>query len=546
MGTGSTGTESSRSATKGFGSAFGNGNDTWSGGIWSSTAIGSGIRSNTQDIGRAQSKSLRTYWTRNQLMRSSDDSNEYPNNEEAITGSGSLLPSSESDSYNMRHGSWTSVDDTSPGISRVHTDHSNASPVLRQHGNQLLPSQPFDTANSTYFAVTPASTNISSRSSQKNFLDPTSGNFESSSGFGLNGGIRSSRQNSDEDSRFVTRKMAFESNDSALAANPARPSMTANVSGYNSSVASRAGSQPPSRSDIDQSSRRPGDVQGNHSSRFPPSMPPTYRQNLSAQTQLYNNPSQPQKNTDQLSPSQLNQLLGDFGNLNFGREGQNPYAVHRDAQYGHLSGFANGHQQDATSNGNEPWNREDDGYARQQPQFSPTGSTSGSLVSNQRAQRNVPFASQYSHSPTNSDARNSHHSPYYSSTGTPPAHQQRGPSRGGFHGGLPTGQAALLDHKLRGLQQEQQGYLVPQNQMRYRNQFSQQAPYEFHPQNTLRPNQFSLYYPMPPPPNLLAGAQVPRGPARDHDLVQPVRSALLEEFRNNSKTNKRYELKVGL
>ncbi|KAI9746400.1 MAG: mRNA binding protein puf3 [Claussenomyces sp. TS43310] len=36
---------------------------------------------------------------------------------------------------------------------------------------------------------------------------------------------------------------------------------------------------------------------------------------------------------------------------------------------------------------------------------------------------------------------------------------------------------------------------------------------------------------------------VPRGPARDQDVGHGVRSALLEEFRSNAKSNKRYELK---
>lgn len=37
----------------------------------------------------------------------------------------------------------------------------------------------------------------------------------------------------------------------------------------------------------------------------------------------------------------------------------------------------------------------------------------------------------------------------------------------------------------------------------------------------------------------------PRGPARDQDVGHGVRSVLLEEFRSNGKSNKRYELKVG-
>ncbi len=461
-----------------------------------------------------------------------------------MTGSGSLLSSSESDSYNLRHGSWKSVDDTSPGLSRVCTNHSNTSPVLRQHGNQLV-SQPLDSANSTYFSLTPASTNISSRSSQKDFLDPTSGSFIAPGAFDLNNTSRSSRHNSDEENRYAARKMAFEGSDAGLPMQSGRPTLNTNISGYNSSVASRSGSQPPSRSDVEHSSRRQSDMQNNQHSRFPTSVSSSYRPSLSAQAPSYTMPSQQQRSAEQLSQTHLSQLLGDFGNLNVGRENQNPYTTYREAPYTNSSSFGNGFPQELMANGNEVWNREDNGYQGQQAQFSPTGSASGSLPSNQNSHRAMPFVSQYAHSPSNSDARASHHSPYYSTAGTPPTYQQRGPSRGGYHGGLPTGQAALLDHKLRGLQQEQQAYMVPPNQMRYRNQYPHQNPYDFPPQNNLRLNQINQYYPMPPNANLLTGPQIPRGPARDHDQAQAVRSPLLEEFRNNSKTNKRYELKVG-
>lgn len=58
-------------------------------------------------------------------------------------------------------------------------------------------------------------------------------------------------------------------------------------------------------------------------------------------------------------------------------------------------------------------------------------------------------------------------------------------------------------------------------------------------------NPLAPYYHMPPVSTMM-GPMIPRGPAREHDAGQHVRSALLEEFRNNSKTNKRYELKVKM
>jgi mRNA-binding protein PUF3 len=44
-------------------------------------------------------------------------------------------------------------------------------------------------------------------------------------------------------------------------------------------------------------------------------------------------------------------------------------------------------------------------------------------------------------------------------------------------------------------------------------------------------------------PTFAATMPVPRGPARDQDVGHGVRSVVLEEFRSNTKTNKRYELK---
>lgn len=323
-----------------------------------------------------------------------------------------------------------------------------------------------------------------------------------------------------------------------------RPPMN---TGYSSSAASRSGSLPPSRGDAGHP-RHPGDLHNVQQARFPTTSGSSHRAILSPQAQPYMMPptaSQGNKLTEQLSPTQVTQLLGEFGNLNVAKENLHPtYPANRDQSYGNSSNTVNGYHQDLMANGNEIWNREESVHQGQQPPFSPADSGTWSLVSNANNHRNAPHGGQYSHSPSNSDARLNPHSPYYSTAGTPPLYQQRVPSRSGYNAGTSTGQAALLERKLRGLQQEQQGYMIPSpSQVQFRNQFPQQNLYDFHPQHGLRPNNFNSYYPIASTPNALPPAQIPRGPARDHDLAQPVRSTLLEEFRNNSKTNKRYELK---
>lgn len=473
-----------------------------------------------------------------------------------MTGSKSLLPSSESDSFNARHGSWKSVDDTSPDLSRVHTNHSNTSPISRQHSNHLIP-QTFtepSSVNSSYFSIQQPSITTSSRSSQKSFLDPTSGSFVASGTFNSNNISRTSRNNSDEEHRYAQRKIAFEGNDAGFGLQPSRPSFNNNsVSDYNSSAASRSGSIPPSRGDTEyavNSTRARGDLTNNQYLRNNTSNTSVtpHRPNLSAQAPPYLIPTGPsrQKYAGQLSPTQLNHLMGDFDKLNVGQENQQSgLAAQRHASDGNSLQFTNGFPQDLVPNGNDAWNsRDDGGYQGHQDQFSPAGSGSGSMMSQSNNHRAMTIATRYSHSPSNSDARYSHHhSPFYSNAGTPPPYQQRGPQRGGHNNNVST---AMLDRRLRGLQQEQQGYMVPPpNFVQIRNQYPHLNPYEFYPRNGLPMNQLHPYYPMPPAPNLLTAPNVPRGPARDHDVDQ---SQLMREFKDTfNKPNKRtYELKVRL
>ena len=477
-----------------------------------------------------------------------------------VTGSKSLLASSESDTFNARHGSWKSIDDTSPSLSRVHTNHSNTSPLSRQQSNNLIP-QPFpesNSVNSSYFSIQQPSTSISSRSSQKSFLDPTSGNFVASGAFDSNNISRTSRHNSDEENRYAQRKIAFEGAETGFSMQPARPTFhnNNNISGYTSSAASRSGSIPPSRGDAEytmNSTRARGDLTNNQYLRNNTSNASNipHRPNLSAQAPPYLMPASTsrQKYAGQLSPTQLNHLMGDFDKLNVGQENQQPtLPAQRDASPGSSFQFMNGMNgfpQEFVPHGNAVWNsRDDGGYPNPQDQFSPAGSGSASMMSQANNHRGIALASRYSHSPSNSDARHSHHqSPFYSNAGTPPPYQQRGPARGGYNNNV---SSAMLDRRLRGLQQEQKGYMVPPpNFVQFRNQYPHLNPYELYPRSGLPLNQLHSYYPVSPAPNLLTAPNVPRGPARDHDVDQ---SQLMREFKDTmNKPNKRInELKVGI
>ena len=465
---------------------------------------------------------------------------------EAVTGSSSLLLSSESESHIVRQTPWKkNADDMSPGLSVGDT-----SPLMRQKSNHSVANTFGDAENgdaTPYLSLPTASGTISSRSSQKNFLDPTAGSFASGVNGSVGGQSRSSRHNSDESDSYGARQTVFGNKDNGLMMHSGRPSLNNNVSGYNSSAASRSGSQPPSRSDVEYSSRQRGDARNLQYTRSGPSHPPSssHRPNASSAAAkttpfVMQGGSSAPDYVENLTPGQLDHLAHYFEQLNKTGDGpQSSYNIPR-IPFDNQVLPANGAY--GLDGQNDSWCLDENNIQSRQAQFSPTGSGTGSLGSTSNQFRGPAFPQQYSHSPNSSDTRISHPSPFYSTGGTPPTHQQRAPSRG-YYNNLQAGQAATLERKLRGLQQQQQGFAMPQiNPLQFRSQLPHQ--YDMQPQSALRMNPLQPYYPVPPAPHMLGGHPIPRGPARDHDMGQQVRSPLLEEFRNNSKTNKRYELKV--
>ena len=97
-------------------------------------------------------------------------------------------------------------------------------------------------------------------------------------------------------------------------------------------------------------------------------------------------------------------------------------------------------------------------------------------------------------------------------------------------------QQAALERRLRNFQ-EQEFAQAQGNSM----QRMQVPPYDYTGYQTARMNPLQGFYPMPHLGGL--GAALASRAHREHDPTQVVRSPLLEEFRANSKGNKRYELK---
>lgn len=134
-------------------------------------------------------------------------------------------------------------------------------------------------------------------------------------------------------------------------------------------------------------------------------------------------------------------------------------------------------------------------------------------------------------------------SSFYPSIRTSPgtASQLRPSSGHRMSGQINDGQAALLDRRLRGLQQDQDLNHVANAAIQQRLSFP--SNYELSGYSAARLNGFSHYLQMPYNP--LSSGIVQRVSNREPDPSQVVRSPLLEEFRTHNKSNKRYELKVS-
>lgn len=504
-------------------------------------------------VGRKRSDSgwvlvvTRQHWSTRADVCCKEEFSTSPGHMEAITGSGSLLPSSESDSWGVHHASQWKADSASPTLSSSHTNHSS-SPMRGQSSNQLLP-QSFpesNAGNSSYFGINPGANMAPSNSNKpprKPFPDPTSGSFVASNIFDP---ARSSRHNSEEENRYSAKALNLGGSDMGYKIPPARHTIQNNLSGYDSSAVSRSGSLPPSRNGVE-SSRFGDDAVNPQYAQLGPPGTTSHRQNLSTHTSstVPQRRASRQRFENHSSPTQLGVLAGDFNKMDLGRENQNLYFAPQKEVANANNTFTHDYSHQLASNDTgDSWSVVENEYPVSHEGYLQDGALPSGLLPHPSHYRGIQFGATYAHSPSNSDARRSQQTPFYSAGGTPPSGMQHRRPKGGTHvNGVPNGDAALLDRKLRGLQQEQQGYPSQPNPLQFRLPCA--PSYEFHPQNTLRMNPLAPFYHVPTVPNLLPNPTIPRGPAREHDVGQHVRSALLEEFRTSGKTNKRYELKVN-
>lgn len=161
--------------------------------------------------------------------------------------------------------------------------------------------------------------------------------------------------------------------------------------------------------------------------------------------------------------------------------------------------------------------------------------------------RSTSFSDRESSSPVASDHRRGLSSPFYSrSSGTPSTVPEsvRTASGSALSNHTSNGQMVMLDRESIGSRpfpMEEQYTLS--NTSHARVPYSQ--PYGFEGYlGSLRLNPLALPYPLPAYHGL-TNPYPSRYPSREHDSSQIIRSALLEDFRANHKTSKRYELKVS-
>ncbi|KAH8768610.1 armadillo-type protein [Hyaloscypha sp. PMI_1271] len=494
---------SDSSQSSALGQTFGTGG-SWqaSTGIWGPNTIGSGFPNVKRDASRSRPSGK-------------DDFLDGP------SGSGALAASSEADPWIARtNGPWNPPDTTSPTLqshsgstSPSHTRNSipTATPqTLLEIQNQYQQSRPGMTQGSSF-----------SRSQPKSNLDPSSGSF-----------------------KFV-RKPSFVYNDDKENSSQ----YVSNAENFDLDVssrylpigssASRDGSMPPSRAS-DSGGLNGGSVSfGNGNQPFGSLGHHTPNSSIHSQRPSFSGPSTSfpsQGNGSRYDPEA--ELSEKFGAFSLGREAEQ-------------SGVSHLNNIPSTS------------YSPNHPNFSqqsyPSGSASGmwgdgsKVLNNFEPYSNQPFADQVyfnkpaprfpergTVSPAGSDYRRGINSPkFYPAAGTPPSGSDQIYRPGSRGPRVPQGPSEL-DRRLQNIHyaQQAQAYM-------YGTQFHGQYPahaYDYPAHQNYRPANVPYGYPMPmpayPPTQI-----IPTRPAKDQDVGVGVRSVLLEEFRSNSKSNKRYELK---
>ncbi|KAF4628065.1 hypothetical protein G7Y89_g10086 [Cudoniella acicularis] len=500
--------------------AFGSGS-TWqaSSGIWGKNAIGSGLPNTKRDASRSRGGSAkdREAFTSTDVKPAVADDTDFS----VPSGSGALRASSQADPWGApANGPWNHPDTTSPTLQ---SSHSGSTSPSHLRSTIPAPSQPTLTEIQNQYQQQSRIVQAPTfpRPAHKSSLDPSSGPFT----YGRKPSFMFADDKENSNQYAASTENAYEYDNSVRAFKGDHFGQS--FLGINGS-ASRDGSMPPSRAS-DTGLNGSGMPYGGHG--FGSIGGHTPSSSIHSQRPSFSGPSAS-------FPSQANGSR------------YNDASTQGDIDLNEKLAALGFSENDSSGGLNAT-------YSPNHPKFAPQGFTQNGgsalweLPSGPKGLNghdrfpSQPFADQNyfkphlgdrgSVSPAGSDYRRGFSSPKYYSAGTPPAGTDqiyRPISRGQR---IPQGPSEL-DRRLHIFAQQQNAYM-------YGGPFQGQYPshaYDFTPQN-FRQGNIPYGYAMPMPP-YAAAPVIPTRP-KDQDVGVGVRSPLLEEFRSNSKSNKRYELK---
>ncbi|CAG8970864.1 hypothetical protein HYALB_00000843 [Hymenoscyphus albidus] len=505
--------------------AFGNGS-SWqaSSGIWGKNAIGSGMPNTKRDASRSRGGSAKdrepSAITDNQVV---GDDAEYP----LPSGSGALRGSSQADPWGApASGPWNAPDTTSPTLQSSHS--GSASPTHHRNSLPAASQATLSEIQNSYQQSRIGQPAAYGRGAPKSSLDPSSGPFT----FGRKPSFvyADDKENSSQFSGSgVENNYEYDGSARGFKGEQFVPPNFLAVNGS----ASRDSSIPPSRTS-DSGLNNVNMPYGNApfgsigASHTPTSSMHSQRPSFSGPSASYTS----QGNSSRFADStQLDAGLGDkFAGLGFVETDPinpthgalNPTYSPSQAKFvpqpfahngaAALWDMPNGPK---SINGHDRYGSQsftDQGY------FKPHLHERGSV------------------SPAGSDYRRGYSSPkYYSSGATPPIDQVYRPTSRGPR--IPQGPSEMDRRFQQNILAQQAAYMYGSGP--FQGQYPPQA-YDYPPPN-FRPGNVSYGYQMPMPP-YTPTQTIPTRP-KEQDIGVGVRSVLLEEFRANSKSNKRYELK---
>lgn len=521
---------------------------SWNGSsIWSNGALGAGFGSATRDSSRSRGRALKVTTRTSHAHTSRTENGAYSTPDEDFegkTGSGSLVSSSETDAWSRQRSPWGTVDNYSQPTSSART--SGVSPVLQRASNHSMPPQSFlDTPKTTtqFFSAPRASAlgqSVLSKAGSKHMLDSTAINLSGARvPDALSNGYNGFGRVAESDGQRAPESTRSSWTDAVSIHSPTddrRSNANSDYFGVSSAAASRSGSLPPSRHGTDPAQfSQPSDV----FPRFSQVQPPSMRGNLASLSLQSND-----RGYGERSNSFQSETTAMFGRLSMENSNSDQVLMSHKPS-GSTNGF---HTQPSNGQYDSLYPRQpvsdlphelDDGLING-GSFTPAGHPGG-FYGDHHSYRGPHISQRGAMTPSSSEFRPS---PYYSTGGTPPVFDNLYPSRHEqLARALTNGNSALLESKLRGLQQEQQ-LLHPQYQQMVAAQFrGQYNPYGYGASNGIALNGFAPGIPIPPMPAIVSALEPFRG-SRPEDAKHGIRSALLEEFKSNSKGNRRYELKV--